>query len=103
MMLSGYDLAEAAYLDRAFEQPIAYRMAKPLALVTIDPTDTAELRRLAAFLSAAADRIEAEEPGPWSLHYRAWTDQWSEGTADLAVIGLKDDPHFDVMGRRPGE
>jgi hypothetical protein len=85
MELWGYDLSEAAYLDRAWNEPIAYRMAKPLALVTITTADAEELRELASFLSAAADRIESGETGQSPLHYRGWSDEWEGGSADLAV------------------
>jgi hypothetical protein len=101
MELFGYDVSEAAYLDRVFKEPIPARMAKPLALVTMKPTDVAELRRLSAFLSAAADRIEAEGAGSFALHYRGWSDEWQEGTADLAVVGLPDDRHFTRVRRPP--
>jgi hypothetical protein len=93
MELWGYDLSEAAYLDRAWNETIAYRLAKPLALVTITAADAEELRKLASFLSDAADRLDTEEVGPWSLHYRGWSEQWIKGTADLAVGGFPDDPH----------
>jgi hypothetical protein len=85
MELWGYDLSEATYLDRAWNEPIAYRLAKPLALVTIKAADVEELRRLASFLSAAADRVANGETGDRTLHYRGWSDEWEGGSADLAV------------------
>ena len=87
MDLYGYDLSEAGYLDRCFNETIAYRLAKPLALATIRPADVSELRRIADFLNALADAIEAGDAVEHNArHYRSWDPNWRVGMGDLVVV-----------------
>ena len=71
---------------------------KPLRLreVSVVAEDPDELRRIALFLAEAASIVESRKDkdpenydglsSDWHLHYRQWTDRWSEESGDLIVF-----------------
>ena len=70
---------------------------RQLGEVSVMANDAAELRRIASFLSEAAERVEArhdptsDDPytglnPDWHFHYRDWDPEWTEGSGDLIVI-----------------
>jgi hypothetical protein len=71
----------------------ALRELREVSVVADDP---AELRRVAQFFAEAASIVESRRDldpetygGPasdWHLHYRDWTDSWTDESSDLVVI-----------------
>ena len=55
--------------------------------VSIEANDATELRRIAAFILQAAERVEG--PGFDHEHYRDWAKDWHDGDADLIVLRPK--------------
>ena len=87
MNLWGYDRGESGDED---EKP---RELREVSVVADDPV---ELRRVARFFAEAASIVESRrdlDPGTygglapdWHLHYRDWTDSWTDESGDLIVI-----------------
>ena len=87
MKLWGYDRGESGDDDGT---------RRELREVSVVADDPAELRRVAQFFAEAASIVEsrgdldAETYGglasDWHLHYRGWTDSWTDESSDLIVI-----------------
>jgi hypothetical protein len=71
-------------------------IARELREVSVVADDPAELRRVAEFLAEAASLVESHRDldpetcgglaSDWHLHYRDWTDNWTDESSDLIVI-----------------
>jgi hypothetical protein len=87
MNLWGYDRGESGDEDGTLRE---------LREVSVVADDPAELRRVAQFFAEAANIVESRrdlDPGTysglasdWYLHYRDWTDSWTDESSDLVVI-----------------
>ena len=87
MNLYGYDRGESG------DQDGTLRELREVSVVADDP---AELRRVAQFFAEVANIVESRrdlDPGTydglasdWHLHYRDWTDSWTDESGDLIVI-----------------
>jgi hypothetical protein len=87
MNLWGYDRGESGDEDGTLRE---------LREVSVVADDPAELRRVAQFFAEAASIVESRrdlDPGTysglasdWHLHYRDWTDSWTDESSDLVVI-----------------
>ena len=87
MNLWGYDRSESGDDDGKLRE---------LREVSVVADDPAELRRVAQFFAEAANIAESHRDldpqtygglaSDWHLHYRDWTDSWSDESSDLIVI-----------------
>jgi hypothetical protein len=67
-----------------------------LRAVSVVADDPAELRRVSQFFAEAASIVESRRDldpetydglaSGWHLHYRDWTDSWTDESSDLIVI-----------------
>jgi len=87
MNLWGYDRGESGDEDRT---------PRELREVSVVADDPAELRRVAQFFAEAASIVESRRDldpetygdltSDWHIHYRDWTDSWTDESSDLIVI-----------------
>ena len=87
MNLYGYGRGESGDEDGAIRE---------LREVSVVADDPAELRRVAQFFVEAASIVESRRDldpetydglaSDWHLHYRDWTDSWTDESSDLVVI-----------------
>jgi hypothetical protein len=87
MNLYCYDRGESGDEDGAIRE---------LREVSVVADDPAELRRVAQFFAEAASIVESRRDldpetydglaSDWHLHYRSWTDSWTDESSDLIVI-----------------
>jgi hypothetical protein len=87
MNLWGYDRGEPGDGDGTLRE---------LREVSVVKDDPAELRRVAQFFVEAANMVESRRDldpetygglaSDWHLHYRSWTDSWTDESSDLLVI-----------------
>jgi hypothetical protein len=85
--LWGYGRGESGDEDGALRE---------LRKVSVVADDPAELRRVAQFSAEAASIVESRRDldpetygglaSDWHLHYRDWTDSWTDESSDLVVI-----------------
>ena len=79
VQLSGYDTG-----FRDDDQPIGHLLGE----VTIAVHEADELRKIAAFITQAADLLEVLGPKFSHEHLRDWYDDWTEGDPDLIVYRI---------------
>ncbi|MEQ1701891.1 MAG: hypothetical protein ABMA25_17420 [Ilumatobacteraceae bacterium] len=79
MDLFGYDVG---FRDR--EEPESHRLGE----ITIGVRDVAELRRIAAFITHAAEQLELHGERFGHEHSRDWYVEWSDGSPDVVVARI---------------